>query len=300
MADERLASSVVTSDNYAEFAAQRLGLGDPAPESEAAPEAEPQAQVESNEPAEPEEAKPTEEKKPNPRLEKRFSEITKQREQARAEAQREREAREALEARLKELEAKVAPPAKTDDLGQEPKPDQFTDAFEYAKALAEWTAEKKLQERDKQEAERKAAVEREQFVKTWADRVQQTMKEIPDYEEMIASSDVEVSNPVRDAIMESDVGPKILYHLAENPEIAARWKNLSLTAALREVGKLEAQLERKPEQQKAAVVERTKAPDPITPIRATTIKADIPMGADGEFRGTYQEWKEARRAKKIR
>lgn len=297
MQNERLATQVVTSENYADFAAKRLGLGDPEPASEATEKVEPQAQEESNEPAEAEkEATVTEEKKPNPRLEKRFSEITRQREQAKAEAQREREAREALEARLKELESKAAPKEQTVD--EEPKPEQFTDAFEYARALAEWTAEKKLQERDKQEAERKVQLEREQFLETWAGRVKQTMEELEDYEETIASSDVEVSNPVRDAIMESDLGPQILYHLAKNPEIADRWKSLSVTAAMREVGKLEAQLERKPEKTTVAAV--SKAPNPITPIRATTIKADVPMGSNGEFTGTYQQWKEARRAKKIR
>jgi len=41
-----------------------------------------------------------------------------------------------------------------------------------------------------------------------------------------------VSNEVRDAIFESEVGPRILYHLAENPEIAEQLQGMTLTKAL--------------------------------------------------------------------
>lgn len=146
---ERLAANVVTSENLAEFAAQKLGLVDK-PADEAAPEAEPEAEADqSGQDGEGKDATATDEakeKKPNPKLERRFSEITKQREAARDEARREREAREALETRLRELESKVNPPAEKpqNDLGDEPQPEMFNDMFEYAKALAEYTADKKL------------------------------------------------------------------------------------------------------------------------------------------------------------
>ena len=92
--------------------------------------------------------------------------------------------------------------------------------FEYAKALAEYTADKKLMERDQAEAERKTQEARAQFEQNWAKKVDQARQQLPDFDDMIQSSDVAVSDPVRDAIMESDVGPQILYHLAENPEFA--------------------------------------------------------------------------------
>lgn len=304
---ERVAANVVTSENLAEFAAQKLGLVD-APANEAA-DAEPIADADqSGQDGEGNEATETEEqreKKPNPKLERRFSEITKQREAAREEARREREARESLEARLKELEAKVSPPAQAqaDDLGEEPKPEQFSDMYEYAKALAEYTADKKLMERDKQEMARKAAAEQELKFKAWADRVNAAKTELPDFDDMVQSSDVRVSDPVRDAIIESEHGPRILYYLAENSEFAKKLGEMSVVSAVREIGKIEARFVRDAKEsapEVKAVAVKSKAPAPITPLRGAVNTVDANLDADGNFHGTFQQWKAARQARKIR
>ncbi len=308
---ERVAANVVTSENLAEFTAQKLGLVDPEPaEPVAATEAEPdtvadQSGQESGE----DDATATEEqkeRKPNPKLERRFSEITKQREAAREEARLEREKREQLEARLREYEAKVNPQAAQQpevDLGEEPKPEQFSDMFEYAKALAEYTADKKLAERDQEERNRKAAAEQEAKFKAWADRVNAAKSEFPDFDDMVQSSDVRVSDPVRDAIMESDHGPRILYHLAENTELAKKLAEMSAVSAVREIGKIEARFERDSKAsapEAKAVVAKSKAPAPISPLRGAVNTVDAGLDADGNFHGTYQQWKAARAAKRIR
>jgi len=301
MSSEKEAGNLLTSENAADFYSQKLGLAVEASVEAVEQTPEPTEEAPQSEPEAIEEATQPEERKQNPKLEKRFSEITKQREAARQEAQREREAREALEARLRDLEAKVAPqaPAKVDE---EPKPDQFTDAFEYAKALAEWSAEQALLNRDKQEAERKANEERQKLIQSWQTKLEQAKATLPDYEEMIASSDVVVNDDIRDAILESDVGPQILYHLAENPEIAKKITGGSTRQALRELGKLEARLEAKQPETKRIdpVVARSKAPEPISPIRAANSVPDVGMSTDGKFHGTYADWKAARKAGKIR
>jgi hypothetical protein len=63
---EKEASQVLTSENAADFYANRLGLADKSEPTEAAEQTEPVEEVEQSEP-EQEEAKPTEEKKPNPK-----------------------------------------------------------------------------------------------------------------------------------------------------------------------------------------------------------------------------------------
>lgn len=313
---ERVASNLVTSENLAEFAAQKLGLVDSEPvepaatnEGDEAPPVEPAAEADQSEPAEAEKdataIEEPKERKPNPKLERRFSEITKQREQAREEARREREAREALETRLKELEAKVSPPANepNDELGEEPKPEQFSDMYEYAKALAEFTAEKKLIERDNEEKARKAAAEQEARFKAWADRVNAAKNELPDFDDMVQSSDVRVSDPVRDAIIESEYGPKILYYLAENSEYAKKLAEMSAVSAVREIGKIEARYERESkasEPEAKPIVGKSKAPAPISPLRGAVSTVDANVDADGNFHGTYQQWKAARQNRKIR
>ena len=291
---DKEASHVLTSDNSAEFYANRLGLADQ-PEVEAV-QAEPTEVVEER--SEPEIEKEQEEKpKANPKLERRFSEITKQREEARKEAQQERQAREALEARLAALERQPAPQAPKVD--EEPQPSQFNDAFEYAKALAEYTADQRIGEMRRQDAEAKQAQERQKVIETWASKVQAAKASMPDFDDIVASSDVVVNDDIRDAILESDVGPQILYHLAENDDVAKRIAGLTPKQALREIGKLEARFEVKETAPQSAPITRSKAPAPINPLRGSN-PADVPLSANGEWHGTFQAWKEARKAGKIR
>jgi hypothetical protein len=291
---DKEASHVLTSENSAEFYANRLGLADQ-PEVEAV-QAEPTEVVEER--SEPEiEIEQEEKPKANPKLERRFSEITKQREEARKEAQREREAREALEARLAVLERQPAPQAPKVD--EEPQPSQFNDAFEYAKALAEYTADQRIGEMRRQDAEAKQAQERQKVIETWASKVQAAKASMPDFDDIVASSDVVVNDDIRDAILESDVGPQILYHLAENDDVAKRIAGLTPKQALREIGKLEARFEVKETKPEPTPITRSKAPAPINPLRGSN-PADVPLSANGEWHGTFQAWKEARKAGKIR
>ena len=127
---EKEAGNVLTSENSAEFYANKLNLADR--DDDVAVETEPSTETEQSEP-EAEQGKTTEEKKQNPKLEKRFSELTKQREQAKAEAQSERQQREALETRLRALEQQAIP-QQVQNNDSEPQPGQFQDAFEYATA----------------------------------------------------------------------------------------------------------------------------------------------------------------------
>jgi hypothetical protein len=296
---ERTAQNVVTSENLAEFQAKRMGLAEQTAEA-------PQENAEAEQPAEssPEtetQANPTEEveKKPS-KLERRFSDITKQREAARQEAAAERAKREALEARLAEIERKSQPVAQpAAETNEKPRPDQFSDAFEYAEKLAEWSAQQAVVQLEKKEAERKAAEQRNQVITTWNQRLQAAKAELPDFDDMVSSSEVQVSDQVRDAILDSEVGPRILYHLAENPEIGQKLASMSVAGALREIGKLEARLE-KPAEQTKTVAQKSRASAPINPIRAVAAGSVADIDASGEFRGSYQQWKQMRQAGKIR
>jgi len=294
----KVAANVVTSENLAEFNAKRMGLADSKP-SEAAPVAEPpQVNNEQSEPVEAsEEATTTEDRKRNPKLEIRFEKITKQREEARAEAQKEREARESLEAKVRELESRSQPQKAQST--EEPRPEQFTDMYEYAKALTDYKVDQRLGEEKQKVEQAKIEAQRQEVINTWTKRVQSAKSEIPDFEEMVGSADVTVSNEIRDAIFESDVGPQLLYHLAENPEIAEKLQGMTLTTALRTIGKLEAQFE-KTEPQTKTVVGRSKAPAPINPIRSAANGRDVPLTSDGKFEGSYQAYKAARMAGRIR
>jgi chromosome segregation ATPase len=301
-----MTATVVTSENLAEFNAQRMGFTAPV---EAVEKTEPiveqtvtdvEAKEDAKQPEEQKEETQEDPKKVNPKLEKRFSELTKQREDARRETQQIRDEKAALETRLKALEEQAKPPEKKVDPEAKPVPAQFTDAFEYAEALADWSAENALKNRDKAEAEKKQIAERQKVLSDWEKRQTDTRSEYEDYAEVIESSTVAVSDQVRDAIIESDIGPKILYYLAKNPDFAESLQSKSVISAMREIGKLEAKLsgEKTPEPAKP-VVKPSSAPAPISPIRGAKA-VESPIGSDGEFHGSYAQWKESRRAGRIK
>jgi hypothetical protein len=291
-------ATVLTSENSAEFYANKLGLA-AEPEVEAVVEETPTEPTEVEEQSEPvaeDEEKVTEERKPNPKLEKRFSELTKQREQLRKEAEAERQKREELETRLKALESQAAPKVEQ-SRDEKPRPDQFVDAFEYAEALADWSAENAVMRARQEDLERKIQEERNKVIESWNNRVEMTKSELPDFDDMVASTDVVVSDQVRDAILESEVGPRILYHLAENPEIAEKISKASLITALREIGKLEARFEKTEPKEVKPVAVKSKAPAPISPIKAGTSEQVIVTDTD---KMTFAQYKAMRQAKRIR
>jgi len=312
--EAKQASNVVTSENLTEWTLNRMGLaGEDAPvEAEAVeetPVSEPTEDDEQSEHDQEPEGKATEERKQNPKLEKRFSELTKARKLAEENAAKAQAEKEQLEARLREYEDRQAPQQQQVDespIGREPRADQFDDAFEYAKALAEWSAEKALYDRDQQEANRKVEEERQKVLKTWSEKLEKAKPNLADFDEVIESTQVVVSNEVRDAIIESDVGPEILYHLASlDGEEADKFQALPVHKALREIGKLEARFEKQEAAEETAVrskpvVQKSKAPAPLSPLKATGSAMESLIGSDNEFHGSFQAWKAARKAGKIR
>ena len=299
----KTAGSVVTSENLADFNADKLGLA-----SESSPTAaevdespsEPAAKDGQNEPKlADDEATGTEEKKQNPKLEKRFSELTKARKEAEAQAAEERTKREGLEARLAALES-VKAPTQAPESNQKPTPDNFKDAFEYAEALANWSAEQALVRREQEVKQKEVEAKREKVISTWQQKLEATKAELPDYEDMVASSTVTVNDTVRDAILESDVGPRILYELASDDEMAEKLSTMTTSSALKLIGKLEAQFEKTEAPAKAerkSVAAKSNAPEPIRPLRSTGGVADVAI--DGE-KLSFQQWKAGRLAGKIR
>jgi hypothetical protein len=297
------ASSIVTSENLADFNANKLGLA-----SESSPTAaevdenpsEPAAETGQSEPKLAEdEATGTEEKKQNPKLEKRFSELTKARKEAEAQVAEERAKREGLEARLAALES-IKAPNQEPESNRKPTPDEFKDAFEYAEALANWSAEQALVKREQEVKQKEVEAKREKVIQTWQQKLEATKAELPDYEDMVASSTVTVNDTIRDAILESDVGPRILYELASDDEMAEKLSTMTTSSALKLIGKLEAQFEKAEAPAKAekkTVAAKSKAPEPIRPLRSTSGVADV--GMDGNDM-SYQQWKTARQAGKIR
>jgi len=286
---KRLEATTVTSENLAEFQAEKLGLADKPPR-EAIETIEPQDDDSQSEPASDEQQ--TTEDKRRPKIERRFEAVTKARDEAKQEAMREREARVSLEQRLAEMERKQSPKGEA-----EPDPSQFTDMFEYAKALTDYKVDQRLGEERQKVVQAKVQAEKEQVLNTWSERVNQAKATMPNFEQVVKSADMTVINEVRDSIFESDVGPQLLYHLADNPEFVEKLQGMTPAAQLRQIGKLEAMFEK---QDSKPVVQRSRASAPITPIRSAANGRDVALTADGQFHGSYQAWKAGRLNGQIR
>ena len=302
MAEVREASSVVTSDNATTFYAERLGLADnnEPPEAESVKEdSEPEQVTEQSEPEAKEEAEEQKSEKQKDKLNKRFDKVTKRAQEAEAKARE-------LEERLKSYEAGNTQQPQQETVRSEDKPQasQFNDAFEYAEALAEWSAENALKQRDEQEAQRKAQEAQEKVLKTWNEKIEKAKADLPDFDRMVKSSDIVVSDPIRDSILESDVGPQLLYYLASNEDFAKELTEMPISKALKELGKLEAKFEAKEvkpsKADKKETVSSSKAPEPIKPLSGGKVGKDVMIDTNGEFHGTYAQWKAARQAGRVR
>lgn len=207
---------------------------------------------------------------------KRFSALTKQRDESQ---RREREAQENLRRALEALEranggkkpdaattTEKTPPA--DDIGAEPEPPEFIDPEQYQRDMAEYTRKVtdrtvKLQLRTERANEQRKATEqanqareREHALK-WVDRRSKALDEMPDYVEVAENPALHVTDTMAIAITSSEHGPKIAYHLGQHPEVAERIAKLPNALQLMELGKLEVQITA-PKPPKVS-----KTPDPI-------------------------------------
>lgn len=230
---------------------------------------------------------------PEARLAKREAEIQKgaqKRIDKITRAKYEAEARtKMLEERLAALETRQqpAPVAKTLD-NAEPKLENFDNFDEYVRAKAEYIAERKinktLSEREERQRTEYEAAARQKTADSWAKRLTAATAELPDFEDVVASSDVPMTNAMRDAIMESDVGPRLAYYLAQNPDDATAIANMSPIGAIRAIGRIEERLTA----QKPPVVKA--APAPIKPVTGrATVSKDPGKMSDEE----YAKWRKS-------
>jgi hypothetical protein len=192
----------------------------------------------------------------------------------RADREAERERADRAEAALKAFQGEKSRPASVED-AKAPKAEDFKTVGEYAEALAEYKVEKKFAEREakRDQEQREQAMQAAQAAHM--KRIEATAKEIPDYAEVVAASDIDLPPHLAVYIAESPMGPKLGYHFAKHPDEYDRISKLSPIRAIAELGKLEDRLEKPkdpPPEKVADTTERTvsRAPSPITPLNAST------------------------------
>lgn len=303
---ERVAQNVVTSENRAEFMDHRLDLMKPIPKPVETPvEAKTEVvegEVKEDKTTAQEPSKEPVEKK-NP-INERFSKMAEQRRQAEAKAEAAEAKALAAEKKAAELEAKLTPKQEpVQEVGKAPLRAQFNTDDDYIQALTDHKVEEALQGRERKAQEEKDKQAQTQRQETWQKLVKELEVEIPDLKEKLDASGIKVSDEMNAAITDSPQGPRILNYLADNPEEAPRLGKLTVGQMYREIGKLEAKLESKSapskEKPELKVVEVSKAPPPINPLKGNNATPELPLDTDGNFKGDYKQWKALRKAGKI-
>lgn len=178
---------------------------------------------------------------------------------AQREAEREREfwKQEALKPK--------APPAetlKTPVSAAEPSENDFQTHAEYVKELTKWTAKQAVEEFKASQRTESANTQQQTAAQEFKARQEKFRVATPDFDEVIADADTQVSNAVIAEIVGSEKGPELQYFLAKNPDEAERLSKLAPLALAREVGKIEARFTTS--EQKTAP-KTTGAPPPPNP-----------------------------------
>lgn len=114
-------------------------------------------------------------------------------------------------------------------------------------------------------------------------RVEAVQAQYPDYEQ-VAHRGWEPTPAMLEAILESDMGPQIAYHLGKNPAERARIANLSPVGQVRELGKLEGKISAPKTQPKTP-------PAPVKPV--TGINAGGAKDPAKMSMSEYIKWREA-------
>lgn len=279
--------------------------GMPAPAEPSAPEEKPAETSEetpetTEENAEPATAEETEEtdgedsadaspKKPKG-VQKRIDELTRQRydaERAAENARREADYYRSL-ANQGTKPTEVQAPT-----GKEPKLEDFDSYDAFIEAKAAHVFEKKQHALREQQALQRQQEETDSLRKSFAEKAELGRKKYADYDEIVHSPNVHIAQHTAALVMQSDLAHELAYHIAKNPDIAAKINALNPVLAAKEIGRLEANLAVKPQAKKIS-----SAPPPIKPIKGKEeVKKDLHSLSTAEYiaRRNEEERKKRRR-----
>lgn len=184
-------------------------------------------------------------------VQERIDEITAARRTAEREAQDARRAASDMQRRLEELERRVPrEEARNDPKDDEPNPENYDLGDmdpRYFSDLIDWKADQKLAARF-EEFQANSAQERQaaSMAQGYQARVEAAGEKYADYDDVVTQGATRGEWPCTEtmgyAILNSEAGPDLAYHLATNKADAVRISNLSPMDQARELGRLEATL----------------------------------------------------------
>lgn len=187
----------------------------------------------------------------------------------------------------------------------EPKLEDFSDAPDpyaaYVRALAKFDREQDWATREKQQLEARTKFQQEQTAKqreqaeqtriaAFGTKLQQALAADPALEQVMADSDIEITRPMADAIIESDAPEKLIAHLHANRDEVTRILGLSPLQQFRALARLDAQLESPAASGQSGIPaqKKTAAQPPISPVSGSV--ASPATGPPDPKTCTQEEW----------
>lgn len=185
----------------------------------------------------------------------------------------------------------VEQPKATANPQEKPKFADFNDIEAYTDALTDWKLNQTLSQ-----VKQQSAVER--MAQTYEQRLAEFRKEVPDFDEVIQEFVDEYSQDeipeIVTVAMESEIGPKIAYYLAQNIDEVERLKKLPSHRRLLELGKLEDRMMAKPETKRSVEEPKvSRAPQPVKSVKGAA-KVETYDLRDPNL--SYSEWVKRREA----
>jgi len=189
---------------------------------------------------------------------------------------------------------------------------------EFTRAQAEYMAKQMLAElkaaEERTATEKRQAEEREAVKKSWGERAQKATTKHPDWMEVAGKADIACAANVNDPtkiregsvidgfILDSEIGPEVLYHLAKNPEEISKINGMKPYQAVRYLTALEAELSDEGEappnpadKPPAPARQHTQAPKPAAKVGGRNAPPEDPVkaaAASGDF-AAYERMKNA-------
>ena len=168
---------------------------------------------------------------------------------------------EELERKLKELEtAKPAKPAPTLE-------DFDFDEAAYQAALIESKVEQVITAQTQKQREEAQKAEAAANLSSFNERIEALGKD--DFSEVAGAVPL-LPNGVADALVASEGGAEMIYHLGTHLDVAEKIANMTPAAAMMELGRISASMKAQP------VVKTSAAPEPIAPLKSgSSLTADV-------------------------
>ena len=142
------------------------------------------------------------------------------------------------DARIRELESAVTKFIESSKPQQtrEPTLQDYLEAGKTENDFINYLVEQRFTQRTQMDAQRRQqeqALERTKadINKKWTEAFAKAQNDLPDYDEVISSADVEIPTPIMRYITESDVGPYISYTIASNEELQSKLDSVQDPAA---------------------------------------------------------------------